>query len=417
MTNKKQSFVPLILGTDFNAYGIVRTLYQRYGVHSHLYDIKRLPGTRWSSLVDVHLMDKELRPEHLTETMVKVATRFHRQGLKPVLYACGDDYTRIVVRHYPALSKIMVVPYAAYDTLGEISTKGRFYRLCSELHLPIPKFVTIVDNDRSVLDPMPFSFPVVIKPDDNVAWHQVDFPNYRKVFVASNRQELYKDLDLLQRYYHGSVLVQEYIHGNDSAMYVINGYIDHAGHLTVLSLGHGLLNDPNPVAIGNYLAILPANEPTVYRQAQKLISHLNIHGFINIDLKLDSRDGQYKFLDFNPRQGRSSYYTTLNGCPLATYPIEDQIYGNINQNDETIFANDQSSKGKLWLNVAPDTFVRNAPDCAAKQRALAMIENHSYGSTLRNSDDSNPLRRILIRHTENIFRKEFNTLHHNNSER
>lgn len=409
MADEKQSFVPLILGTDFNAYGIVRTLYDGYGVHSHLYDIKRLPGTRWSSLVDVHLMDRELRPEHLSETMVKVATRFRHQGLTPVLYACGDDYTRIVVRHYPALSKAMVVPYASSDSLGEISTKSRFYRLCHNLQLPAPNSVTIVDNDRSVIDPLPFDFPVVIKPDDNVAWHQVDFPNYRKVIVAQNKQELNRALDLLERHYQGSILVQEYIPGNDSTMYVANGYVAEDGHLQVLSLGHGLLDDPDPIAVGNYLAILPANEPIVYDQIEKLVAHLDLHGFINVDIKFDSRDGKFKFLDFNPRQGRSSYYTALNGVPLAAYPIEDQVLHQLDTSKATVHANESSQKGKLWLNVTPETFARYAPDCAAKQRAMAMIADNKYGSTLRNPDDSNPMRRILIRHTENAFRNEFKT--------
>lgn len=407
MTKKKQSFVPLVLGTDFNAYGIVRTLFEQYGVRSHLYDIKRLPGTRWSSLVDVHLMAQELRPKNLTETMVEVATRFRRQGLVPVLYACGDDYARVVARHYPALSKAMVVPYAAADSLGDISTKSRFYRLCQTLSLPVPRSVTIVDNDRSVLKAMPFSFPVVIKPDDNVAWHQVDFPNYRKIFKADNEQQLQHDLDLLQKYYHGSLLVQEYIPGDDAAMYVVNGYADAYGHLRMLSQGHGLLSDHNPVAVGNYLAILPANEPVIYSQVKQLVDHLQISGFINVDIKFDHRDGQFKLLDFNPRQGRSSYYAALNGAPLAAYPVEDQVLGHLKSDSSTVFANEQPEKGKLWLNVAPDTFARYAPDCAAKKRALAMIAEHQYGSTLRNSDDSNPLRRILIRHTENVFRNEF----------
>lgn len=410
MGQQNHSFVPLILGTDFNAYGIVRTLYDQYGVHSHLYDIKRLPGTRWSSLVDVHLMDQELRPDHLSETMVKVATRFKRQGLTPVLYACGDDYARIVSRHYQTLSKSMVVPYAAFDSLGEVSTKSRFYRLCQQLKLPFPQTVTVVDNDRSVLSPLPFDFPVVVKADDNVAWHQIDFPHYRKVFVAYTQEELNSALDMLQEHYHGSVIVQEYIPGKDNAMYVVNGYATQKGDVAVLSLGHGLLNDPNPIAVGNYLAIMPAYEPIVYRQVLKLVQHLHIQGLFNVDLKYDHRDSHFKMVDFNPRQGRSSFYTAVNGVHLAAYPVAEFVHGGLKNDSSPLLANDQPAKRRLWLNVAPDTFVRYAPECAAKERALSMIERHRFQSMLRNSADTNPLRRIIIRHTERAFENELKSM-------
>ena len=139
MSAANRSFVPLVLGTDFNAYGVARTLFDCYGVHSHLYDVKRLPGTRWSSIVDVHLMDHELRPEHLAATMTRVAKRFRDQGLMPVLYACGDDYARVVSRHYPALSKMMVVPYENATNLTAINDKSSLYHLCDHLGLSAPQ--------------------------------------------------------------------------------------------------------------------------------------------------------------------------------------------------------------------------------------------------------------------------------------
>lgn len=40
-------------------------------------------------------------------------------------------------------------------------------------------------------------------------------------------------------------------------MRVLNAYVDHDHHVRMMVLGHVLLADPTPEAIGNYAAIIP----------------------------------------------------------------------------------------------------------------------------------------------------------------
>ncbi|MCG4778584.1 ATP-grasp domain-containing protein, partial [Eggerthella lenta] len=94
----------------------------------------------------------------------------------------------------------------------------------------------------------------------------------------------------------------------------------------MICLGHPLLEDPSPVAVGNYMVIIPEKNMEIYQTIQKFLEEINYVGFADFDMKYDRRDGKFKIFEINLRQGRSSYYCTLNGYNLAKYVVDDAIY-------------------------------------------------------------------------------------------
>ena len=59
---------------------------------------------------------------------------------------------------------------------------------------------------------------------------------------------------------------------------------------------------------------------------RRFMDNIGYTGFSTFDIKYDVRDGRFKILEVNLRQGRSNYYVTGSGNNLAKYVVEDYIY-------------------------------------------------------------------------------------------
>jgi D-aspartate ligase len=71
--------------------------------------------------------------------------------------------------------------------------------------------------------------------------------------------------------------------------------------------------------IGNYVAIISYGDEELYATVEHRSRTSTTLATSKLDMKYDSRDGSYKLLDFNPRQGRSSFFVTLAGNNLARF--------------------------------------------------------------------------------------------------
>lgn len=166
--------------------------------------------------------------------------------------------------------------------------------------------------------------------------------------------------------YTEDLILQDFIPGDDSNMRVLNAYVDKDHKVKMMCLGHPLLEDPTPQSIGNYMAILPAFSQKLYDTVQSFLEKLNYTGMANFDIKYDPRDGEYKFFEINLRQGRSSFYVTLNGYNLAKWYVDDYVEDNL-KDKPTVYGNKDGANYMLWLGVPKKIFKEYAYDNGSKR--------------------------------------------------
>lgn len=102
-------FLPVLLGSDANVYGMARSFYQQYGVRSVAICKGALVATSNTNLVKIAVLEPDLEND---ETFVKTLTDYAKAHAdKPlVLVSCADGYTVLMGRHRDALKPITTLP-------------------------------------------------------------------------------------------------------------------------------------------------------------------------------------------------------------------------------------------------------------------------------------------------------------------
>lgn len=395
-----KKFTPILLGSDINVYGMARSFNEAYGIKVKAMADAQLAATRYSKIVDVELHHGFSADPTFMDVMRKKMEIYKDHKEPVILIACGDGYAELLSKHKEELSKVFIVPYIDYDLLEKLISKEGFYEVAEEYGLPYPKtkIITMDDYKSGKYTDVPFQFPVELKPEDPVSWLNCQFEGRKKTFTIHDENE-FKDIvgKIYTNGYTEDLILQDFIPGDDSNMRTLNAYVDKNHQVKMMCLGHPLLEDPTPQSIGNYMTILPAYDEELYEQVQAFLEKLNYTGMANFDIKYDTRDGQYKFFEINLRQGRSSFYVTLNGYNLAKWYIEDYVEDSLKDKD-TVYGNKLKSKHVLWMGVPVKIFKEYAFENEAKDTAEELIHEGRYGTTVFYDKDRNFKRWLLMKY-------------------
>ncbi|MBR1810630.1 MAG: hypothetical protein IJ766_03125 [Clostridia bacterium] len=325
MELKELEFMPVILGADITAYSLARSYHEQYGIKSLVLSQKQAKIISESKICENRVFDGLENADVLIRRLIEIGEEFKGKK-KLIVMGCGDWYVRILIENKAALSPYYVIPYIDEDLLNQIVLKDKFYEICEELGIKYPKTYVYECGKENDLK-FDFNYPVIAKPANSAMYHYASFKGKKKVFRFNNEQELRAMLAELEKSsYNYKFLIQDCIPGDDEYMRVLTCYSDQNGKVRFASLGHSLLEDHTPTAIGNPVAIINEVNPEIVAAATRFLEHIGYTGFSNFDIKYDTRDGSYNFFEINVRLGRSNFYVTGSGFNTVKWIVDDLIY-------------------------------------------------------------------------------------------
>ena len=366
---KRQDFLPIILGSDENAYGTARLFQEAYRIAPLLLCTQQLVPTRHSHLFDCRIIPALEREEVFPDALLNVLRECAAHYEKLLVIPCSDYYTGLLCRHYDHFEGLIANRFISEELLETFDTKDRFYALCEQYGMDYPKTVVASPEEReSVVERLPFDFPIVVKPENSNAldYLRCHFEGQKKVFFFDTKAQYLEMVGHMNASdYRGKLILQEFIPGGDDAMRVLNSYSDPDGHVRAMCLGQPVLEYYDPKSVGNYAAILSRGDQSLYDRMQEFLEKLGYVGFSNIDMKYDCRTGRYVLFEINPRLGRSSYFCRAAGLNMMKLLADDIVYG---RRDECVYSHTVS----LWQNVPTGILHRYVkdPELAGELRAF-----------------------------------------------
>lgn len=318
-------FIPVVLGSDINTYNTARIFYEAYGIKTHVFGKSQSSPSYLSKITEFHL-EPEIDDE---ERLFKVISRFAMKNhdKKILCLGAGDHYCLYLAKLSDSFPENVIVPMISAEQMIFVQNKANFYKLCEEVGIGYPK--TIIHEPGQSLDfPVPFDYPLILKPAVSTSAYEYDFEGSKKVYIIESREELRETMEKIYAAgYPDELIIQDKIPGRDDTMYVLTAYVDQQGSIKMFSLGHVLLQEHTPGAMGNYAVIMTAEKPILLDMARKFIDKIGYKGICHFDIMYDERDHSYNFFEINTRQGRNHYYVQGSGVNMAELLVRDYVLG------------------------------------------------------------------------------------------
>jgi len=282
----------IVLGGDYQGLGIVRSL-GRHGVNVCIIDDEHSIA-RFSRYATKAVSVKTLRDERqIVETVLEVARRLKLEGW--VLYPTRDEMVAAFARYQSVLAESLRVPTPGWNAIQWVWDKRNTYRLANELQIPTPN--TFYPKDPGDLDQIQTEPPWVLKP---AIKEHFFYATKAKAWRANNRVELRKCFERAAAHTPaGEIMIQELIPGDGNQQVAYCAFFKGGRALARMTVRRRRQHPPEFGRASTFVETIDL--PLIQDLSERFLRAIDYYGLVEVEYKLDPRDGQYKLLDVNGR--------------------------------------------------------------------------------------------------------------------
>jgi len=399
----RQDILPVIIGGDFGVYGIGRCFNEAFGCRCICVGSQPTDSITRSHFFDVRHVSAHATDAQLLDTLMTIAGEYSDKKL--ILMANHDIFSAFVARNMAALSRHYALPFPSLDVMNRLTDKAEFARARHRAGAATPP--PLAADTSGVLDEawaapeIPFAFPVVAKAANGEPYDVLEFEGKRKIWFIDTPDELTWLWETLKAAgFRDTFLVQELIPGDNTAMRSITAYVDSRGTVTLIGSARVLLEDHAPTMIGNPVAMITEDFPSLWEDACTLLTENGYRGFANFDVKIDPRDGRAVFFEVNPRIGRNNWYMAAAGANPMIPMVADLIDG---QECEQTQARDEI----LYTMVPDSLLLRYITDPELRARVTRIIREGRRFDLLLNPTEKDLRRNLTVWLQKQNHRRKF----------
>ncbi len=295
----------ILLGSDFKALGVIRSLGQR-GIPCMVID--NHPRSAWFSryVIRHFRWHSQMDDDAFVSFLLNIGKKYHLEQW--VLFPTQDEVVQLVSCNASQLSQLYRLVTQDWNVVQWANDKRLTYRMAQETGVPCPK--TAYPTTEDELAALEIAFPVIIKPAISV---KLQYATRLKALPANSRAELLTQYRrALETISPDEVMVQEIIPGDGRTQYSVAVFCQEGRILTGMTARR---TRQYPIDYGLGSSFVEAvSVPILFELAEKLLLHMRVSGMVEVEFKYDQRDQQYKLLDINVRPW--GWHTLCIACGL-----------------------------------------------------------------------------------------------------
>jgi D-aspartate ligase len=353
----------IVLGGDYQGLGVVRSLGRR-GIPVCVVD-DEASIARVSRFSKRAVQVPSLRDEPSTLDALDALRRAH--GLDGwVLFPTREETVAALARHRSFLTQSFRVPTPGWDTIRHAWDKRETYRLAAELGISVPR--SWFPQQESELCDLDLRGPVVIKP---AIKEHFFYATHAKAWRADTEGELRrlfrKAASIVGK---GEIIVQELIPGDGHQQYSYCAFFKDGAPVASMTVGR---RRQHPSDFGRASTFVETVDlESLEKPSVRFLRAIGYYGLVELEYKLDLRDGEHKLLDVNARTWGYHSVGPAAGVDFPYLLYRDQLGYEVPRA--------RGRPGVRWVRLATDV-----PNALLDMRA-GRLRPRDYLASLRGID-------------------------------
>jgi predicted ATP-grasp superfamily ATP-dependent carboligase len=235
-----------------------------------------------------------------------------RIGRPAVLLPTDDAGAIFLAEHGAQLRPRFLFADPPADLPRQVAGKYSLYQLCSALGVPCPHAALPGSLAQAQAFAGDVGFPLIAKL--TTPWAHAR--GLRSTSIISGGEQLAATYQECAEAGVG-LMLQEFIPGGSGHDWFFHGYCDASSACRPAFTGVKERSYPAHAGLTCFGRSAPSAE--LRAEVTGLLARLGYRGILDLDLRLDARDGQFKLLDFNPRLGAQfRLFRDTAGLDVAT---------------------------------------------------------------------------------------------------